>query len=446
VPNQRIGPGLIGPRPAPYFGYDMPHRAQNLWGVVLSMMPQAEFSMSPVGPNRPRVAIIGGPDVHGRLDLMKHLAIQYELFAVGSDPSLASIFESHHFRYFTYRLVPSANIFADTLATAQLFRLLRRERPAIAHAFDTKPCVLARLAARLAGVPVIIGTMPGLGTLYADETDRRWTRRIIRFLYEPLQRLASSVSGVTIVQNEDDAAEMVRRKLALKRKLRVIPGSGVNIDRFNRDAIPPADIARLRGELGIPSRSVVVIMVSRLIRAKGVREYAEAAREVRASGADVHFLLVGPFDRDAQGALSWEEVHWISREVQWTGSRDNVATLYALSDIAILPSYYREGVPRVLLEAAAMGLPLITTDMPGCRDVVRHDVNGLLVPPKDTSALVAAIVELVRNTAKRAAFGVASRDLVTRRFSSTLIARQVEAVYADLLSRRRGLNWKLHER
>jgi glycosyltransferase involved in cell wall biosynthesis len=174
-------------------------------------------------------------------------------------------------------------------------------------------------------------------------------------------------------------------------------------------------------------------MVARLVRHKGVREFCAAARAVRRKRPECNFLLIGPLSSEGRQAVRRREVEG-NPDVRWLGSRDDVPALLAISDVFALPSYYREGVPRVLLEAGAMGLPLISTDMPGCREVVRDGWNGVLVPPRDSQALTRAVMALLdAGPEARTQMGERSREHVEEHFSFDLVVDAYSDIYQRLL-------------
>jgi glycosyltransferase involved in cell wall biosynthesis len=327
------------------------------------------------------------------------------------------------------------NPIADTLALVKLFHIFRQERPAVAHTFDTKPCVLGRLAARLAGVPIVIGTLPGLGSLYASGSNDVSTR-VIRKIYECLQSIACRLSDLTIFQNCDDARHFIEAGIAPQQKTRIVPGSGVRTDLFDPEKVSQSEQDRARAELDISSRTLLVTMVSRLIRSKGILEFAEAARMVNHHHDNARFLLVGPDDGDSVDRLSPDDLEGLSQSVTWLGERRNIPVILALTDVFVLPSFYREGIPRVLLEAASMGLPIVTTDLPGCREVVEHGVNGFLVPPRDPGALAQAILRLVEGPEMCHRFGRESRQRAVARFDLSKTADQTRLIYRELLARK----------
>jgi glycosyltransferase involved in cell wall biosynthesis len=381
---------------------------------------------------RPRVVIVGGPDVDARIELMHRLDDAFDLNALGSHPGLEAKFSAEGFRYGSYRLSRRVDPIGDLATLSQLVLAFRRLRPQIVHAFDTKPGVWACLAARLAGVPAVVGTVTGLGSLYGGAD---LPTRLARRAYEMLQALACRASDRTVFQNREDPRQFVAAGITSPGKALVIPGSGVRTDVFAPDLISDQERARLRAELGIPPGRTVVTMVSRVMRSKGVLELMAAAREVGATHPQTHFLLVGPADEESLDRLSAAELAALRETVTWPGPRRDIALVLAASDIFVLPSAYREGIPRVLLEAASMGLPIVTTDSPGCNEAVEDGVNGLLVPVEDPTALARAIVRLVESPDLRRRLGQASRRRAVERFDLAVIAAQTGAMYRQLLAR-----------
>jgi glycosyltransferase involved in cell wall biosynthesis len=380
----------------------------------------------------PRLFIVGGPDVHLRLDLMRRLSSDFAVSAAGSNPALAAAFTAHGFAYHHYRLSRRFNLATDLLGFRELYRLFRRHRPQIVHTFATKPSIWGRLAARRAGVPAIVGTLPGLGSLYIDNSPKT---RLLRAVYEPLQRMACHSGHATIFQNEDDARQFIAEGIAPAGRCMVIPGSGVDVNAVARARVSDSRLARLREELGLGPDDLVVMMISRLIRSKGVLEFGAVARQVAATHKHVRFVLVGPNESPAANGLRPAELATLQQAVTWLGPRSDIVDLLALAEIFLFPSVYREGIPRVLLEAAAMGLPVVTTDAPGCREVVEDGVNGLLVPPGQPERLRLATERLIADPDLRRRFGTVSRQRAAQRFDLSVIADQLCAVYRGLLER-----------
>lgn len=359
---------------------------------------------------------------------MRRLMRDFDVCAVGTEPALAASFARNGLRYRNYRMSRSVNPLLDLYAVWQLVRIFRAEHPIVVHTFDTKPCVWGRFAARIAGVPVVIGTLPGLGSLYSTPG---WKGRLIRLAYQPLQALACRWTDLTVFQNEDDAREFERRHVVPHGRAAVIPGSGVRTDLFAPGA---AEAKPLRRELELPESGVVVVMISRILRSKGVLDFAAAGCAARLANPTVSFLLVGPADPESLDALTVREFEELRGSITWVGRRSDVKDILGLADIFVFPSFYREGVPRVLLEAASMGLPLVAADVPGSREVVEDGVNGFLVPPRDPRAITEAVLRLAGAPELRQRFGESSRRRAVARFDLSVVAERTESLYRDLFA------------
>ncbi len=377
---------------------------------------------------KPRILIVGGPDVDKRLDLMHALQGEYELLAAGSG-DLADRFLAAGFPFHRFPMRRTANPAADLATWASLHRLYRRLRPDIVHTFATKPTVWGRIAARTAGVPITIGTVPGLGSLFL--TDRLSTRSI-RSVYERLQAKACQVSDLTIFFNRRDADYYRSRGFVSQERSIVMPGSGVRTDLLDPALSTDADRADVRSELGVPEECVLVTMIGRILRTKGVMEFAEAAAHVGETRPNVRFLLIGPEDQHSLDRLDGAELDQLRQAVVWPGPRPDIVRLLAASDIFVLPSY-REGIPRVLLEAASMGLPLVSTQAPGCEEVVSHGSNGFLVPIRSAERLAKAIMSLAEDPETRRRMGAASRRRAVTEFDIHVIAKTLDTHYRRLL-------------
>jgi len=392
------------------------------------MIPTTELVLE-----QPKVLIIGGDDVHARIELMQGLSRDYNLAAAGTARALSLPFARSGFPYFYYPLRRGVGPFSDVYAMVSLLRLLNQWRPQIVHAFDTKPGVYGCLAARLARVPVVLSTVTGLGSLYGEEGLRP---QIVRGVYEQLQRMASQHADRTIFQNRADREEFVGRRIVPADKAALILGSGVATERLHPEHVTAARRRQVRASLGISADALLVSMVSRVIRSKGVEEFIAAAQHVRQRRPGTQFLLVGPADRESVDRFSDRELTEFRRHIHWPGARSDIPQILAASDLFVLPSYLREGIPRILLEAAAMGLPLITTASPGCTDVVEDGINGCLVPPRDPVALARAIVHLVDQPQLRLHFGQASRQRAVERFDLGIVVQQTHKLYNHLLARK----------
>jgi glycosyltransferase involved in cell wall biosynthesis len=402
---------------------------------IVSRLKNIPWSLDNTSPSlsgyRPKVLLVGTVDVDLRLDLMHQLKDSFEIAAMGSNPDLEERFQEAGFDYHNYILNRRVHPIVDLVTLAQLVWMFQQLQPQIVHAFSAKPCALARQAARLAGVPVVIGTLTGLSSLYASE---KLSIRLIRAVYEPMQKYACHTADLTIFQNHDDWRKYVEIGIVPESKSTVIPGSGVPTDLFDASKVTQAEKRRRREELGIQPDELVVTLVSRVIRTKGVLEFMAAAKKLRPQYPNVRFLLVGPNDTGNVYHLNSDELDQLKQTVIWPGPRRDIPAVLAISDIFVFPSTHMEGVPRVLLEAASMGLPIITTDSPGCNEVVKEGVNGFFVPAKDVETLCDYIIRLVQHPQLRQAFGEASRRRALECFDLSTIAEQTRQIYHQLIA------------
>jgi glycosyltransferase involved in cell wall biosynthesis len=383
---------------------------------------------------KPRVVLMGGPDVDARIPLMKRLHDDYEVIAAGSSPALAPLFEAAQLPYYPYLLGRGAYPIHDVITVYQVWRLMRRLRPDIVHTFDTKPGVYGRIGALLAHVPVVIGTLPGLGALYARDA---FKIRVLRLIYEPLQRAACQRSNLTIFQNEDDRQLFTQLGIAPAHKSTIISGSGVDTQHFDPAHFSAAQRQAWRSQLQIAPEAFVVTLTSRLIRSKGILQFAAAARLLRQSHPHIEFVLAGAHDPESTDHLSAGEMREVQQHVRWIGARTDIAALLAASDLFVLPTQYREGIPRALLEAAAMALPLIATHSPGCKEVIESGVNGLLLEDVEPQTIARAIVEIAcGDTALHQQYGAASRQRAVDLFALEHVAAAIRQQYDSLLAER----------
>ena len=318
------------------------------------------------------------------------------------------------------RLIPfglsrrRGNPFREVIA---LVRLYHRERPDIVHHVALKPVLYGAFAARLAGVPHVVNAIAGLGWLFTSSgLAVRTVRPVICRL---LVWLLGSPHSRTIVQNPDDFGLMIKMGVPEDR-LRLIRGAGVDTGVFT-----PA--------LESPPEPVTVLFSARMLWAKGVGEFVEAARLLTQAGVKARFVLVGEPDANSPASVPMATLHaWHGQNgVEWWGHRDDMPAVFHTAHIACLPSY-REGLPKVLLEAAACGLPIVTTDAPGCREIVRDGDNGFLVPVRDAQAVAVALRNLIDNVALRAKMGQRAREIVLAEFSQERVIAETLAVYQEL--------------
>ena len=302
------------------------------------------------------------------------------------------------------------------LELLRLLSLYRREHPDIVHHVALKPVFLGALAARLAGIPAQVNAVAGLGWLFISRSlMARWMSPVIRLI---LARLLSAPRCRVIVQNPDDA-DLLKKSGVTESHMRMIRGVGVDTSEFSPFPESPEPIC--------------VVLASRILWDKGVSEFVKAARQLKKEGVKASFILVGNPDLDNPASVPEATLNaWQKEEVvEWWGHRDDMVAVFHAAHIVCLPSY-REGLPKVLLEAAACGRPIVTTDVPGCREVVREGENGLLVPVRNAQALSEALSCLIKNPELRSQMGRRSREIVLKEFSSEKVIAQTLSLYKEL--------------
>jgi glycosyltransferase involved in cell wall biosynthesis len=307
----------------------------------------------------------------------------------------------------------------DVLLTLQLIGLFRRARPKVFHAFTIKPAIYGTWAAAIAGVPVRVVTITGLG--HAFTTASGLLRQVVEILYRHALKRASLV----YFQNADDRALFLERGLVDANKTRLIPGSGVDTARFGVAALPSASDGKIR-----------FLMVARLLREKGVQEYFDAADRVKAAHPEAEFVLLGGLDSRNPSALSRADVDKLTDRgsVRWVDEVPDVRPYLAACDVIVLPSF-REGMPRAVLEAAAVGRAAIVTDVPGCRDAVEADLTGLIIPPANSEALAVAMKRFVEEPSLASSMGAAARCRVVARFDEKGVIKETTSAYLEMIAK-----------
>ncbi|MEW6505800.1 MAG: glycosyltransferase family 4 protein [Chloroflexota bacterium] len=321
--------------------------------------------------------------------------------------------------------------FRDLKALWQLYRIFRRDRYTIVHTHNPKPGFLGQIAAKMAGVPIIVNTLHGF---YFHDHMKPVRRRF----YITLEKIAARCSDVILSQNHEDMEVSIRERICTSEKIKHL-GNGIDVAHFNPDSHLKQDIAHKRFEVGMHDRAKVVGFVGRLVREKGLLELFAAACIVQEQVPDVRFLIIGPVDTDKPDAVTPDvaQDYGIADLFHFLGMRQDMPELYALMDVFVLPSH-REGFPRAPMEASAMKVPCVVTDIRGCREAVEHGRNGLLVPLGNAQALADAIVELLNDQEKAHRMGEEGRRMALERFDEQLVFEKVKAEYARLL-REKGL-------
>ncbi|MEW5940336.1 MAG: glycosyltransferase family 4 protein [Chloroflexota bacterium] len=355
-----------------------------------------------------------------RLALAKDLQSRAEVILLSPPDEYNPRLEAAGFRWIPFPMSRQGmNPFSELATVWRLVALYRRERPDLVHHFTIKCMIYGSLAARLAGVRGVVNTVTGLGYVFG-QTD--WRGRLLNSLVRAAYRFVLRGAQV-IFQNPDDRAEFTRERLVDEAHATLIRGSGIDLSLYR--------------PLPEPDGEPLVMLAARMLRDKGVGEFVEAARRLRTSGLRARFALVGDTDAGNPAAIPNGQLKAWQGEgaVEWWGWRDDMPAALAQAHIICLPSYYKEGLPRGLLEAAACARPIVTTDWPGCREAVRDGVNGFLVPPRDSSALAEALRTLIVDPALRARMGREGRRMAEEEFNIQRVNAATMDVYDKALRR-----------
>jgi glycosyltransferase involved in cell wall biosynthesis len=306
-----------------------------------------------------------------------------------------------------------------------LWRLFRAVRPDLVHLVTIKPVLLGGIMARLAGVPAMVAAISGLGFVFVAQGVKAKGRRLLVGL---LYRLALGHGNMNVIfQNPNDRDTLIAATDLIESKVAMIYGSGVDLDQYI--------------QCSPPTNERIVLLAARLLINKGVLDFVEAARMLRrrfiSSNTVVRFVLVGKQDMDNPTSLSSAQLKaWVDEgAIEYWGHRSDMPEVLSAANIVVLPSYYGEGLPKVLIEAAACGRTVVTTDHPGCRDAIEPGVTGVLIPVRNAYALADAIQDLLEHPDKCAAMGRAGRELAERVFDVQHVVAAHLQIYDKLLTK-----------
>lgn len=335
---------------------------------------------------------------------------------------------------FTYHPIPLSrsgrNIFSELKSLLAIYRLMKRVKPDIVHLVTIKPVIYGSIAARAARVPGVVAAISGLGYAFIDQyLEARLLRRLIGHLY----RVAFRHKNIKVIfQNSDDEETLLQMSALKKNQCALIRGSGVDLTHYTFSE-EPKDLP------------LVVVMAARLLKDKGVMEYVEAASLLRAKGVNARFLLVGPLDPGNPSSINEKQLkQWVENEdIEYVGYCQNIPHLFSEANIVVLPSY-REGLPRVLAEAAACGRAVVTTDVPGCRAAIIPDKTGLLAKARDSASLADAIGILLVNHSLRDSMGKQGRQLAERDFTIAKIIDEHLSIYSTVSRYKTDMNTQKH--
>lgn len=310
------------------------------------------------------------------------------------------------------------NPLADFWLLLRLTVFYFQEKPSIVHHFTVKPVIYGTFAARLSGIPGIVNLVTGLGYVF-------FRGGLLQRLVEVLYRMSLSFRVQVIFQNGDDLGHFVRKKILFPGQTHLICGSGVDTQSYSPEKYPYA----------LHSEPVTFILPARMLWDKGIGEFVKAARMAFQENPRTKFILMGDPDDGNPASVSktWLEKLRKNRYLEWVEHKENIRPYLAGSSVVVLPSY-REGAPRVLIEAAAMAKPIITTDVPGCREIVADGENGFLVPKKNAALLARAMLTLAGDSALRHRMGSAGRKRALRYFDENRVNQKIRDIYAKLMN------------
>lgn len=334
----------------------------------------------------------------------------YEVLLLSPYDEFTQFLLDEGFQWVNFPLKPRGkNIVQELRAILFMTSLYRLEKPDIVNHFTPKGVIYGSIAAKLSGVRTVYNTITGLGYVFSGKSNN-----FLKFLVTLFYKI--SLKNTTVLfQNPDDQSLFISQRIVDSKKCFLIPGSGVDMERFKIH--PETD--------GIP----VVLLPSRFVEEKGIRYFVEAARILKLRQVNARLVLVGRPEEDQPTSIHHTEItHWMNEGlIEWWGWHNNMEQIYPLAHIVCLPTYYMEGIPKSLIEAAACGRALIATNTPGCREIVHDGENGFLIPSQNAHALANAISHLVEDRSLREKMGRKSRTLAVTKFSmEKIIIRYLE--------------------
>lgn len=344
-----------------------------------------------------------------------------EVFIISADGVYKKDIENLGVKSISVEIYRFFNPLRDFGYLLSLYRVFRNERFDIIINFSTKPNIFGSIAAKLSRTNKIVSHVVGLGTAFLPAVSLQ--SKILQYIVLQFYRIACKMSDSVWFTNKNDVEFFISKGIIAPEKV-VLTKNYLDIDYYSLKFISKDEIEGLKKELRISDQNRVVVMIARMIWSKGIKEFAEAAEILKDSHPHLKFFLVAPLEDGSANAVpeSYIKEKEKTSNLMWLGFRSDVRNFYAISDVAVLPSYYKEGgYPRALLEPMAMGKALVTTDSGDCRGTVEHGENGYLIPVRDSRALAVAIASIIDDDAKRARFGKYSRQKAEKEFDETKI-------------------------
>jgi glycosyltransferase involved in cell wall biosynthesis len=373
-----------------------------------------------------RIVFLGGEDVSARIDISKELIKKKCHIEILGTESPERFVESG-IKYQQFYLNREFDVIGDIKSLLQIRKILKNyNKETVVHAFDTKLTVLLPLAAIGLGNIKVVRTINGMGRIF---TTSNFKNKILSFVYKCIQKSLKKIVDYTIFQNTDNYNYFLENNLVKEENSGVVKSSGINLKNY---FIPVNDEYKnkLRIELNINDKQPTFVLISRLIKQKGVLNYLEAAQKSFDNGYKFNFLLVGQIDSN-KDAISIDTIQSYANSVKYLNKRSDVKEILSISDIFVFPSYYSEGVPRVLLEASASGLVLLTTDMPGCNDVVVDNYNGKIIEIKNSDDLFDKMIYVAKDKDRLKEYSKNSIEHV-QNFSLELVTNKCFEIYKNV--------------
>jgi glycosyltransferase involved in cell wall biosynthesis len=411
-------------------GTGVPQSAQRAWPSHLLPRDTGRSCAQEDNLSSPHVLCVGGEDHHLRIPFMLLLRQHgFGVSAAGSGdpaPFARAGMDFHPFQFKRF-----VNPLADLAAIRTLSALLTRVRPDIAQTYDTKPALLVPFAARSLPDVRVVRIINGRGWLFSSHSP---LARSLRPVYRVQHRLAARSTAATVFENNDDRAYFDSHGMTGARGGQVILGTGIDVDGFERALTAAPSPVQLRDKLGLGAAEIV-ITVTRMTRQKGIPTLLKAAALIHKVRPNVRFVLVGPRESEGPLAVSQAEIDAHAPYVLATGARSDVPALLSTANVFAFPSEYREGVPRVLMEAALAGTPIVTTSMPGCCEIITDGETGCVVPPSAPDVLAEKILAVLKDPESARTMSDRAAERVRQVFSLRAVVASHAALY-----------WKLFER
>jgi len=374
-----------------------------------------------------------------RLHLMKTLKdAGFEVFAVApiTNDFFVSEIEKNGIIFLPCDLKRGVYSFLSNLKYFwQIFKICRKNKFDICHNFTFKSNILATISQKLVGIPRVFCSVTGLGSVYVGQS---LIFRILRTIADLAYRLTSVLAQKIFFQNQEDLNYFLSKKIVAEHKTVLIFGSGVDTQYFSPLNIENVKIESLKKEIGKKEGDLILTMISRLLWSKGAAEFVKAAEILKQKYKNLIFFLVGPLDLENPEGVPFSKIEEWQKNglIKYLGERRDVREILFLSDVFVFPSYYREGVPRILLEAGSMEKPLVAADNIGSKEVVENNINGFLVKSKNSQKVAEAIEKLILDKDLREKFGRAAREKVIREFEEKGVIEKTMKVYQETITKK----------